>query len=200
MSAYAAESAATSAPAHTTSTLDVAVATVWEMPEARAPHPAAQRSWLGWAAATMAFVLVAVVGAWGITAQSRADTEAQRAATMAEALRVFGANDSEVAVLRGSGTASGASGFAAFSPNGDGYVVMAGLPQLPSDQTYQAWYLIDGQPVSAGLMAVDDDGLALLARIPHHAGTDVIALTQEPAGGAAAPTSEPVVAGEIRPA
>jgi anti-sigma factor RsiW len=172
---------------------------VWEMPDAptrRAP----QRSWLGWASAALALVLVAVVGAWGLSAQARADREAQRSATMAEALQVLGAPDSEVALLSGSGDATGASGFAAFSSAGHGYVVVTGLPALPSEQTYQAWYLIDGTPVSAGLMTLDAEGFAVLARIPHHAGTDVIALTREPAGGVDAPTSAPIVAGEMRPA
>ena len=74
------------------------------------------------------------------------------------------------------------------------------LPSLPADQTYQAWYLIDDQPVSAGLMSVGNDGMAMLARIPHHSGTDVIALTIERAGGAAAPSSAPIVAGDMGPA
>jgi hypothetical protein len=143
--------------------------------------------------------MLAVVGVWGLGAQSRADSEAQRAQELAAALQMFGAADSEVAVLRGSGSAAGANGFAAFSPTDGGYVVVSGLPELSADKTYQAWYLIDGTPVSAGLMAVGDDGMAMLVRIPHHAGTDVIALTLEPAGGMAAPTSDPIVVGELRP-
>lgn len=177
---------------------------VWDMPDApvqRAPAPGVtQTGWLGWAAAAVAVMLVAVVGAWGLGAQSRADQEAQRAATMAEALQVLGAPGSEVALLRGSGDAASASGFAAFSPAGQGYVVVTGLPQLPSDLAYQAWYLVDGQPVSAGLMDLDSDGFGLLARIPHHAGTDTIALTRERAGGVDAPTGAPIVVGELRPA
>ena len=175
---------------------------VWDMPDAPVQHAPAQRApqtgWLGWAAAAVAVMLVAVLGAWGLSAQSRADQEAQRAATMAEALQVLGAPDSEVALLRGSGDAAAASGFAAFSVAGQGYVVVTGLPQLPSDLAYQAWYLVDGQPVSAGLMELDSDGFGLLARIPHHAGTDTIALTRERAGGVDAPTSAPIVAGEVR--
>lgn len=175
---------------------------VWEMAPAtgRASHRAPQRAWFGWASAALALVLVAVVGAWGLSAQSRADREAQRAATVAEALQVLGAPDAEVALLRGSGDAASASGFAAFSAAGQGYVVVTGLPELPSDQAYQAWYLIDGNPVSAGLMTLDADGFGVLARIPHHEGTDVIALTREPAGGVDAPTTAPIVAGELRPA
>lgn len=177
---------------------------VWDMPDAPAQRAPAQRApqaaWLGWVAAAVAVMLVAVVGAWGLRAQSRADQEAQRAATMAEALQVLGAPDSEVALLRGSGDAAAASGFAAFSVAGQGYVVVTGLPQLPVDLAYQAWYLVDGQPVSAGLMELDSDGFGLLARIPPHAGTDTIALTRERAGGVDAPTGAPIVAGELRPA
>ncbi len=172
---------------------------IWEMPVATTGRPA-QRAWMGWASAALALVLVAVVGAWGLSAQARADREAQRAATMAEALQVLGAPDSEVALLSGSGDAASASGFAAFSSAGHGYVVVSGLPALPSDLAYQAWYLIDGTPVSAGVMTLDAEGFAVLARIPHHAGTDVIALTRERAAGADAPTSAPIVSGELQPA
>jgi hypothetical protein len=49
-------------------------------------------------------------------------------------------------------------------------------------------------------MTLDETGFAVLSRIPRHAGTDVIALTREPAGGVDAPTSAPIVAGELRPA
>ena len=173
----------------------------WELdvgrPSAQVVRQPASRGWMGWAAAGMAAVLLAVVGVWRLGAQSRADAEARRGQELAAALQVFGAPGAEVATLRGTGSADGASGFAAFTTDG-GYVVISGLPELASDQTYQAWYLIDDQPVSAGLMAVGDDGMAMLARIPHHSGTDVIALTIERAGGVAAPTSAPVVAGEIR--
>ncbi len=182
-------------------------APIWEMPvtsdmptAVAVARRAPQRSWLGWAAAAVAVLMIGVVGAWGLNAQARADHESQRAATMAAALEVLGAPDSEVAVLRGTADASGASGFAAFSPAGTGYVVVTGLPQLPADQAYQAWYIVGDEPVSAGLMSLDPDGFAVLARIPHHAGTNVIALTREPLGGVDAPTSAPIVAGELRPA
>ncbi|HUR15676.1 MAG TPA: anti-sigma factor [Candidatus Limnocylindrales bacterium] len=173
----------------------------WELDVDQAPSLAARaapRGWMGWAAAAMAVALLAVVGVWGLGAQSRADAEGRRAQELAAALQVFGAPDAEVATLRGTGAAAGANGFAAFSPAGDGYVVVSGLATLSSDQTYQAWYLVGDQPFSAGLMSVGDDGMAMLARIPHHSGTNVIALTIEPAGGVAAPTSAPVVAGELR--
>ena len=203
-----AESASMASAVGAASTVSVAAAPArepvikpWEMdvdrPSTQGVRQSATRGWMGWAAAAMAVVLLGVVGVWGLGAQSRADAEARRGQELAAALQLLGAPDAEVATLRGRGAATGANGFAAFSPAGDGYVIVSGLSALPSGQTYQAWYIVGEQPVSAGLMSVGDDGMAVLARIPHHSGTNVIALTIEPAGGVAAPTSAPVVSGEL---
>jgi len=76
-------------------------------------------------------------------------------------------------------------------------VVMSGMPAAPAGQTYQAWYLVDGQPASAGLMTVGSDGYAVLADITLVPGTSVVALTLEPAGGSDQPTSAPIVVGNV---
>jgi anti-sigma-K factor RskA len=61
------------------------------------------------------------------------------------------------------------------------------LPALPNDRTYQAWSIVNEQPLSIGLLrptgpnAFDID----------LSGAEAIALTVEPAGGSAAPTTEP---------
>jgi anti-sigma-K factor RskA len=154
--------------------------------------------WLSWSAAAAAVLVIAVLGGVSLTAQQRADREAQRAAVLAAAIELMAAPGSSIALLNGSGSATGASGFAAFGAEGSGYIVMTGLPDAPAGMTYQAWYLVDGQPVSAGLMPVDAAGYALLAVSAAAPGTDVIALTIEPLAGSLQPTSAPIVAGELR--
>ena len=150
-----------------------------------------------WGLAAIAIVVIAVLGAWTMVLQSRVNHAEERVATIAQAIAVSTDPNADVAILRGTGSAAGASGFAAIPPDGDGYIVMVGLPQPPPGETYQAWYLVDGQPTSAGLMSVDEDGYAILEGVQSLPGTDLIALTVEVAGGVPAPTGDPVVAGEV---
>ena len=170
---------------------------VWAPPSAAPVRPAG-RSWFGWAAAAAAVLLIAVTAGWAYVAQSNAALDAQRAQLIAQAIDVMASPGSSVAVLHGTASAAGASGFAAFGADGAGYLVLVDMPIAPSGMTYQAWYIADGRPASAGVLSVDSDGYVVMA-LPGRPGTQVIALTIEPAGGSAQPTSDPVAAGELRP-
>lgn len=154
-------------------------------------------AWPGWAAAAAALAIVAVVGAWGLSARADADRARLRAAELSTAIAAMSQPGSSIAVLQGSGAAAGASGFAAFPETGGGYVVVVDLPAAPAGQTYQAWYIADGTPASAGLLTVGGDRYAILANAQPVPGTTVVALTLEPAGGSSAPTSDPIVVGEV---
>ncbi|MGI8928380.1 MAG: anti-sigma factor domain-containing protein [Candidatus Limnocylindrales bacterium] len=164
------------------------------------PAPAAWRApaWASWGAAMAAVLVLAVVGVWALGIQQRAASAEQRAEVLADAIAAFAEPGSSVAILRDSANPD-ASGFAAVSADGTAYLVMVGLPEAPAGQTYQAWYIANDQPVSAGLFTVDADGYAVLAGQPV-SGTQAVALTREPAGGSEQPTSEPFVVGELRPA
>jgi anti-sigma-K factor RskA len=137
---------------------------------------------------------------WAFGLQSRADEAGRRDAIVSEAIATFSQPGSSVAVIRpsGTGTTSG-SGFAAVSAGGKAYLVMVGLPEAPSGMTYQAWFIRDNQPTSAGLMTVDQDGYAVITNASPVAGAQVVALTVEPAGGSVQPTSDPFAVGEVRP-
>lgn len=167
----------------------------------RAPMQAAWRppAWASWGAAMAAVLVLAVTGVWALGVQQRADDVEGRAAVLAEAIAAFSAPDSAVAILRDSGNPD-TSGFAAISAEGRGYVVIIGLPVAPAGQTYQAWYFYGDLPVSAGLLTVDADGYAVLADGQAAPGAQAVALTKEPEGGSAQPTSEPFVLGDLRPA
>ena len=156
-----------------------------------------RQPWLGWAAAA-AVLILAVTAGWAYVAQSRADQEAQRSNQIAAAIDVMLQPNSTVALLSGSGSALGAHGFAAFSANGNGYLVMVGLPDAPAGRTYQAWYLSGGQATSAGLLSVDAKGNAVLKGSVAGLAADSVALTIEPAGGVAQPTSAPIALGELQ--
>ena len=174
-------------------------AAVWDMPSAARAVPAglARRPLLGWVGAAAAVLVIAVTAGWAYVAQSNAALDAQRAQFIAQAIDVMAAPDSSVAVLRRSSTAAQASGFAAFGADGAGYIVLVDMPVAPVGKTYQAWYIADGVPASAGLLSVDRDGYALLW-LSGRPGTQVIALTVEPIGGSDLPTSDPIAAGELR--
>jgi hypothetical protein len=105
--------------------------------------------------------------------------------------------DANVATLTGSGSATGAAGFAVFPSDGPGFIVIDDLPPAPTGHAYQAWYIADGAPASAGLIERSDDGLGTLTGMVPIDGTSVVALTVEPVPGVQAPTTDPVVAGEL---
>jgi anti-sigma-K factor RskA len=167
------------------------------------PPPWRLPAWASWGAAIAAVLVIGVVGVWALGVQSRAERVSQRAQQLASAVALLSAPDSSVAFVRGAGSAvddEGIRGFAAFPPAGAGYVVMVGLPEASAGKTYQAWYVVDGQPASAGLMTVDEDGYAVLVGAQPPAGTNLVAVTVEPAGGSERPTTDPIAAGEVRTA
>jgi anti-sigma-K factor RskA len=164
--------------------------------------PAATRrwqapNWMGWAAAGMAVLLLAVLGVAGLNLKSQADLANQRADEMAAAVAAMTAPGSQVAVLHGSGAATGINGFVAIPSGGTGYMVMTEVPPVPAGKTYQAWYIVDGQPASAGTMSAGSDGNVVASGMQPLPGTSVIAVTVEPAGGSAQPTSDPIIVGTL---
>jgi anti-sigma-K factor RskA len=85
-----------------------------------------------------------------------------------------------------------------YSPSEDRSVVVAdGLADLPSDRTYQLWFIgNDGTPASAGLFR-PDNGRATLVIDGTPAGSKAIGVTKEPAGGSPQPTSPILLAGNV---
>jgi anti-sigma-K factor RskA len=150
-------------------------------------------SWLGLAAA--AVIAIVALGAWNVILQRQAD---ERDELLRTALATCLDPNADAARLTGQDQAAGATGCAAFPESGQGFIVMRGLPPLSPDQTYQAWYLVGGQPTSAGLMPVGTDGVAILTGLTPVEGTGAVALSLEPAGGSLpAPTGPIVAVGEL---
>jgi hypothetical protein len=165
-----------------------------------APPRAAWRLpvWTGWAAAAVAVLVLAVVGVWALGLQSQVNDANQRAALLSGAIEAYSDPGSQTARLDDPN--STATGFAAVTPDGTAYVVMAGLPPAPSGKTYQGWYIVNGAPVSAGLVTVGPDGLMLMTDSQPAPGTTAVAFTVEPTGGSSQPTSDPFVVGELQSA
>jgi hypothetical protein len=159
--------------------------------ERRAPRVA------GLAASALAVVLVA---AGVVVSLQRQLSETDRLQLLRSAVAAAADPATTVAPLTGSGSAAGAVGYAIFPPDGEGYVVVDGLPAVGEDLVYQVWLVGDGDPVSAGLLDLGRDGLGSLTGLDPEPGTAVVALSVEERPGAAAPTTDPVVVGEVRPA
>jgi anti-sigma-K factor RskA len=177
--------------------LDAPSAVTTTLPAARnvARRPASGR--LGWAAAALAVVLVAVVGVYGLNARQQADAANARAAEIARAVAALSQPGAQIAYLRGSGPAATVSGFVAVPPGSPGYMVLTDVPAAPAGKTYQAWFIAGGKPTSAGTMAPGADGSVIADGMQPVPGTAVIAVTIEPSGGSVQPTSDPIIVGNV---
>jgi anti-sigma factor RsiW len=75
--------------------------------------------------------------------------------------------------------------------DGRGYLVTSKLPALSAGDTYQLWGIVDGQPISLGLLGRNPTQAAFtLAGSPS---ASKLGITVEPSGGSAVP-SQPMVA------
>ena len=68
------------------------------------------------------------------------------------------------------------------------YLVVKNMPQLPSDQQYQLWALIDGKPNDLGVFDAKNEKMILKMKDTHKA--DAFAITIEKKGGNYSPSLE----------
>jgi hypothetical protein len=126
----------------------------------------------------------------------QAQTARQAAEAAQRHLDVVMAADSARVPLSPAAPAA-ASGRADWSRTRGLSVSVDNLPPARAGRTYQVWYLTRGMPVSAGLLRPDAAG-RLTGLYPMAAGASEpigFALTEEAEGGAAQPTTEPVLVG-----
>ncbi len=115
--------------------------------------------------------------------------EAQQAASLAQ---INAASDAQHATsaVEGGGTAtlvwSGEIGKSA--------LVTTGLPELPSDKTYELWYLRGDQAIPAGTMVPSGSGATWRVLDGTMSAGDAVGVTVEPKGGSEKPTTQPIVA------
>jgi hypothetical protein len=87
-----------------------------------------------------------------------------------------------------------------WSPDFDTAVLFSeDLPALSPDRAYQLWMLGGEDRFSAGVFSVDERGQALLVfQTPRAIDQfDALGITEEPAGGSPAPTTNPIAVGRI---
>lgn len=78
-------------------------------------------------------------------------------------------------------------------PEGRAFVMSGVLPALDPDLTYQLWGVDDGTPVSLGLLGSDPSASVIGVDSSVH----TLAITTEPAGGSAGPTTAPIASGTL---
>jgi|AntRauTorckE6833_2_1112554.scaffolds.fasta_scaffold01687_7 anti-sigma-K factor RskA len=129
----------------------------------------------------------------------RLETEVKR---KEELLTILEARDVDLVMM---------DGLAEMSPNGYGKVVwdkqggnallqVANIPSVPIDKDYQLWFIVNGQPISAGVFAVNDPGIDNFFKIEQlqsSASEGAFAITMEPKGGAPQPTGDMYLLGNM---
>ncbi|WP_294180084.1 anti-sigma factor [uncultured Schumannella sp.] len=155
--------------------------------EVLAPTERAQARWFRHPAVALAAAAAAIVLAFSgglLVDRGAVDLEAQQIA------EITAASDFQRASvpLDGGGHAtlvwSGELGRSA--------LIAEGMGELPSDQTYELWYLRDGQAIPAGTFTMEGDTVTVVLEGVMHAG-DAVGVTIEPAGGSETPSTDPIV-------
>ncbi|WP_019854036.1 anti-sigma factor [Actinopolyspora mortivallis] len=158
------------------------------------PHPWTTR--LAVAAAVVGIVLAGVFGgvAWHTQRQlaevTRQDERIDRVETATRVMRLLSAPDARV--VRSS---EGKNRAAVVVSEQRGGVAFLGsdMAEPPPNRVYQLWFLDEGRPVSAGVFepAAGMAESSVVSQPPE--GADHMAVTVEPEGGSARPSTEPVM-------
>jgi anti-sigma-K factor RskA len=75
----------------------------------------------------------------------------------------------------------------------------ANLPRLDSSKTFELWLLpAEGKPVPAGIFEGQPDATAVFVRPGAVTNTAAIAVTVEPEGGSAQPTTTPFIVAKLQ--
>ena len=78
-------------------------------------------------------------------------------------------------------------------------LIVAGLPKLEANKTYQVWLIAGNKPVSAGLLTVDENGQGVVIVTSQEAISSFksLGISVEPEGGSPQPTGEIVVLSDL---
>ena len=99
--------------------------------------------------------------------------------------------------LGGAGTEQGARAELVTLEGDRAVLVVEDMPPVPEGKTYQIWVIEDDVPKPSGLFEPNQDSVAAVVEHPLDGG-DVIAVTVEPEGGSRKPTSDPMLAAEVK--
>ena len=153
-------------------------------PARRAPHPWGRRVTGAWGLAALV-LLVALVASnlWWWQRSQRVGPSAMQMVAMAGTEKV-----------------PGATGTLLITADGEyGTLIVDGLPALEPGLAYQLWLIRNGQRVSGGMFAVNDEGYGVLEVWSPEplASYTAFGLTIEPAEGSPGPTGDKVLDGSL---
>ncbi|HEV2122815.1 MAG TPA: anti-sigma factor [Chloroflexota bacterium] len=166
------------------------------------PVVAPAKSWWPQVAAWVAApLLVATLGLGFWSAQLWQASEAARGRAAAYEATLAAAASGRVVPLAPSGSGAPGGRVALIAPpeNAAGQearLVLVDLPEAPPGRTYQLWLIAGGTPRSAGTFQGSEDVRTVSVQgDPRQA--QVVAVTVEPRGGSPAPTSQPILVGQL---
>lgn len=84
--------------------------------------------------------------------------------------------------------------------NGRALLQVANLPVVPSQNDYQLWIIINNQPISAGVFAVNnplEDDFFTIENLNNRTDRGAFAITLEPKGGSTQPTGDMYLLGNL---
>lgn len=151
-----------------------------------------------WALSLAAIFLVTLgMGSWNYSLQQRLDQQSATLQLQQRALAALAAGGPRWA-LAGTESMPRAGGLVIQDPADPRPLLLVhGLPDLPSQQAYQAWVIAGGAPTAAGVLRPGAGG-EQIARLDRPLGNaETVALTIEPAQGSRLPTGPIVLAGQI---
>ena len=131
-----------------------------------------------------AAVAALVIGGGTVVAVNQLGGTGQQVAQTPEECVAQATDKQQLIPDTGSGTATYAASCNAVTLD------VTGLPDLPSDQTYQLWALAGQTPRSLGLLDQASQGEPQLVTKTTNPGESVVAITAEPATGSPAPTGD----------
>jgi anti-sigma-K factor RskA len=138
-----------------------------------------------WPVAAAAATVAIAVGAWAATLASDLQAERSARAERERALAVLGEVDAERIPV------GGRDGALVVRANGEA-VLVAALDPPPEGKIYEAWVIVDGKPLPAGVFDVSGRTAVHVLTRPVPDGA-VVAVTVEPDGGVDRPTGRPVL-------
>lgn len=155
------------------------------------PQPAKARRWgtRSWFALAASLALLVGVGWGAVTVGERLNTPASVVAL--DQIEAASDAQSETVALSDGGEVT-----AHWSESiGKAVLVSDGLPTIADDQSYELWFVRDGDAIPAGTFTSEDGTATALLEGAMESG-DVIAVTVEQAGGSPTgqPTSDPIFA------
>ncbi len=149
--------------------------------------------WAGLAAAA-AVVVLALLGAVLVDQRAQLDDlqdEMARSGPSTELAALLSDPDSQVVDI--TDDQGEVAVRAVVGDDGDGLLLAEALPTLPASQTYQLWGVDGDRTISLGVLGAEP------RQAPFHVEDPVatLAVTAERAGGASAPTSDPLASGAL---